>query len=167
MLIQAPVFLAHRIRRLLVPLRSQTKVLILVLYMASWYLFLSRLSSPSARRWSAFENAPPPEIFWISTALPCRELRYFFCNDVTGFRSPSPGLLNSILFRATSMSERVFVFLKKRQGKKVSQIISPLPQTRPTCPRWRVVEISTLIGLHVPLRHNSPGNIYPRFWWLY
>ena len=61
------------------------------------------------------------------------------------------------------MGERVFVFTKKRQGKKVSQIIFyalayALPVSQVThCKK------STLIGLYIPPRSNSPRDIYSRF----
>ena len=34
------------------------------------------------------------------------------------------------------------------------------------CLRWHVKEIPILVGLHVPLRRNSPGDISPWFFWL-
>ena len=115
--------------------------------------------------WSALDNTPPPVTAQTSYALPCWELNYLSCADVTGFRSPSPDFLTGIVLKAPMMGERVFVFLKKRRGKKFSESFSPLPWTRLPCTRWRVVEIYTQIGLHVPLRRNSPGDICPRFCW--
>ena len=70
MLIQAPLFLACRIRRLSVPLRSQTKSLIFVSLALSRSFCPSRLSYLSIRRWPVLENAPPPVMAQISYALP-------------------------------------------------------------------------------------------------
>ena len=123
MLSQEPVILSHRIKRLSVTLRSRNKPLSFFSYAASRSFFPSRLSSSSVCRWSALENAPPPITARTSSALPLWDLNYFSCSDVTGFRSTSPDFLTSILLRDPTMGERVFVFLKKRQGKKVSQII--------------------------------------------
>ena len=48
MLIQAPVFLARRIRRLSAPLRSPTEPLTLVLYAVSWSLFHTRMNEDTS-----------------------------------------------------------------------------------------------------------------------
>ena len=53
-------------------------------------------------------------------------------------------------------------FRRKNEAKRFLKSFSALPQMRPPCPRWRVVEISNMIGLHVPLWRNSPGEISPR-----
>ena len=157
--------LACSIRRMLVHFRYRTKPLSLVSFATSQSLCLSRLSSPSIRRCSALENSPPPVTDLIIYTLPLWDLRYSSFADITGFRRPSPATLIGIVLRVPTMSERVFVFLKKRQGKFFPKSFSPLPWTHPPYLRWRVLEISTLVGLHVPLRHNSPGGISPRFCW--
>ena len=113
--------------RLSVPLRSRTKPFGLVSYTDSQSFFLPHIYSPSFSRWSALENTPPPITALISYALPHREFSYLSFADVTGFRIPSPDFLNGIIIRAPTMGERVFVFLKKRRGKKVSRIIFSTP----------------------------------------
>ena len=60
---------------------------------------------------------------------------------------------------------RGFLFPNKRRGKNISWSIFSTPKNVPPCPRWRVVEISTLIGLRVPPPSNSPGDIYLWFSW--
>ena len=57
-------------------------------------------------------------------------------------------------------------FWRKDESKRFPKSFSPLPQTRPPCPRWNVVEISILFVLDVSLQRNSPEDIYPRFHWL-
>ena len=57
-------------------------------------------------------------------------------------------------------------FRGKDEAKRFPESSSPLPQTRLPCPRWCVEEISILIGLHIPLRRNSPGDFTLRFCWL-
>ena len=54
-------------------------------------------------------------------------------------------------------------FRRKDERKRFPKSFSPLQWTRLSCPRWRDVEISTLVGLHVPLRRNSPEDISPLF----
>ena len=138
--------------------------------MASWYLFMSRLSSPSVCRWSALENPLSLVMALISSALPHLKLRYFYFSDITAFSSPSLDFLTRIVLRSPTMGERVFVFTKKKQGKKVSWIIFSTHANASLCPRWHVVEIFTLILLHISLRHNYPGEIYLRFcwsWWFF
>ena len=59
-------------------------------------------------------------------------------------------------------------FRRKDKAKSFPESFSPLLLTRLLCPRWCVIEISTMIGLHVPLRNNSPEDISLRFrllWW--
>ena len=58
-------------------------------------------------------------------------------------------------------------FWRKDAAKRFPESYSPLPRTHPLCPRWRVSEISTLIGLHVPRRRKYPWGISPRFLWLW
>ena len=67
---------------------------------------------------------------WIMILLPsCPKLVPLFSmrtevlsfSDVTGFSSTNPYLFTSIVLRAPTMVERVFVFMKKRQVKKVYQ----------------------------------------------
>ena len=57
--IQAPAFLACRIRLRLVPRRYPTKPLSLESFASSKFFCLSRRSSLSARVWSELENPPP------------------------------------------------------------------------------------------------------------
>ena len=54
-------------------------------------------------------------------------------------------------------------FWRKDKAKRFLESSLPLPQTRLPCPNWHVEEISILIGLHLHLRCNFPGDIYPRF----
>ena len=56
-----------------------------------------------------------------SSSLPRWELKYFSYYDVTGFRSPITSFLAGIVLRSPTMGERVFVFTKKRRGKKVTK----------------------------------------------
>ena len=56
-------------------------------------------------------------------------------------------------------------FRRKNEAKRFPESFSSLPWTRILCPMWRVEEISILIGLHVSLQHNSPGDISLRFHW--
>ena len=127
-LIQAPVILACRIRRMLVPLRSWNKLLSLVSFTTSRSFCPSRLSSRSIRRCSELENTPPPSMSLISSAFPHWELGYFCFSDVTEFRRPSPSTLIGILLKVPTMGKRVFVFPKKIKGKKVSWNTSPMYQ---------------------------------------
>ena len=121
------MLLARIIRRVLVPLRSQTKPLILVLFATSRYFCPSHLSSLSIRRLSSLNNSPPPVTSLISYALPHFELRYFSFSDVPGFRSPSQSILISIVLRFPMIGERGFVFPKKIQGKSFYWIIFSTP----------------------------------------
>ena len=127
MIIQAPVVFARRSRCLSVPLISLNKLLSLDLYVTSWSFFPSRRSSLRVWRWSALENPPPTVTDRTSSALPCRELKYFSCADVTGFRISSPAFFTGIILRDPTTGDRIFVFPKKRRGKKVLQIIFSTP----------------------------------------
>ena len=122
---QEPVLLVRRIRRLLVPLRLQTKPLILVLYLASRSLFMSRLSSPNFHMWSWLDNSPPPAMSQTNSALLRWVISYFSCSEITGFRIPNPDFLTRIALRAPTMGERFFLF--PRKGKKFSRIILSTP----------------------------------------
>ena len=77
--------------------------------------------------WLALDNAPTPVTSRTSSALPCLDLKYFYCAGVTGFRISSPAFLTGIVLRAPTTGERIFVFLKKIRGKKVSLIIFSTP----------------------------------------
>ena len=126
-LIQAPVILEHRIRRLPIPLGYRNKPFNLVSFAAFLSFCLSCLSSPSVHGWLELENAPPPVTALIGFALSLWEIRYFSLPDVTGFRIPNPAILIGIVLRFPMMGERIFVFPKKRQGKKFSQMIFSNP----------------------------------------
>ena len=128
------------IRNLLVLLRSQTRPLIFVSFATSRYFYPSRLSSPSIHIWSELENTPPSVTALIISALPCWELSYLSFSDVARFRRTSLATLIGIVLRVPTMGERVFVFPKKRQGKKVSWIIfytptNVSPMSKVTCYR--------------------------------
>ena len=125
---QAPVILTCRGRRLSVPLISLNKLLIMDSYATSQYLFLSRCYSLRVRMWLALDNAPTPVTSRTSSALPCLDLKYFYCAGVTGFRISSPAFLTGIVLRAPTTGERIFVFLKKIRGKK--GFVNNLPYSR-------------------------------------
>ena len=56
-------------------------------------------------------------------------------------------------------------FRRKEKSKRFPESLSPLPRLRLLCHRWRVGEISIMIGFHVPLWCNSPGDISLHFRW--
>ena len=59
------------------------------------------------------------------------KLGQFSFAEVAVFRRPRPDLLTDILLRGPTMGERVFDFLKKDRGKKVTQRILPTPVNAP------------------------------------
>ena len=101
---------------------------------------------------------PPHITAQIIYVLSYYKLRYFLFEEVTGFRRPDPIFLTGIVLRAPMMDERDFVFLKKRWGNFFTESSSPLLKMSILYLLWRVVEISTLIGSRLPLRHNFPGD---------
>ena len=114
-------------RRLSVPLRSFSKPLSLDSYAMSQSLFPSCCSLRRVRKWPALENAPPPVTTCTSSTLPRMQLKYFYCADVTGFRRPIPAFFTGIVLRDPMARERVFVFLRQRQGKNLSRSIFSTP----------------------------------------
>ena len=56
-------------------------------------------------------------------------------------------------------------FWRKEEAKRFLRSSSPILRTYLLCPRWRIEEISILVGLHVPLCRNYPGYISPWFCW--
>ena len=121
------MLLALRSRRLSVTFRSPAKPLSLDLYATPWASFPSRRSSLMVQRWPALKNPPPPAMTCVSSVIPHVELKYFSCADVTAFRSHSLAFLTNIVLRDPTTEERVFVFPKKRRGKKVFRIIFSTP----------------------------------------
>ena len=76
------------------------------------------------------ENYLPSFTAQISSIIPRCRLMYFLLAEVTRFRIPYPDFLNSIVLITPTIGERVFVFPKKRRGKKVSQIIFSSPANK-------------------------------------
>ena len=153
---QAHVILVRRIRRMLVPLRYWTKPLSLVLSATARSFFLSCISSSSVHMWSVLENSPPPITSLISSALPCLGFRYFYLLTSLNSRDQVwPSWL--ALYLDFLRWVRGFLSFQKYES------FYSLPQTHTLCPRWRVVEISYLIGLHIPLQRNSPRDIPLQF----
>ena len=106
------------IRQRLVELRFLNKPLSLVSFASSWFFYPSWISSLGTRRRSELENATYPVTAQISSVIACCKLRYLYFADVTGFRRPSPDLLNCIVLRVSTMGERDFDFPKKGRGKR-------------------------------------------------
>ena len=121
------MILVCSIRQLSVPLRSLTTPLSFVSYAAFRFFFLSHIYSFRVRKWLALENAPPNFTTRTSSVLLRWDINYFSCAYITGLRHPSTGFLVGIVIRDPTMGERVFVFPKKRRGKKVYQIIFSTP----------------------------------------
>ena len=129
--IQAPAFLACRIRLRLVPRRYPTKPLSLESFASSKFFCLSRRSSLSARVWSELENPPLPFNYQIISALACWELGYFLFADVTGFRIPNPNLLTGVVLISSTIVESDFSFQRQYEAKSSPEYSFPLPQSPP------------------------------------
>ena len=126
----------------------------------------SRLSYLSTRRRSELENTTSPAMARINSVLAHCEISSFLFAYVIGLRRPRPDFFTGIVLRVPTMGERISDFTKKRRGNFFPYSSSPLLKINLPYYLWRVVEISTPIGSHVPPLFNPPGDIYPRFFWL-
>ena len=112
-------------------------------------------------------NFASPVTARINYVLAYCKLRYFLFTDSTGLRRPRPDFLTGIVIRVPTMGERYFFFPKKRYGNFFPRSPSPFLKTLLSYYLWCVKEKFTPIVLRIPSCYNFPGNISPRFCWLY
>ena len=111
---------------------------------SSLFSTMTRLSWESTT-WDSLPSIPPTETTNGENISVC----------------PLTALYLELLWRGVGFSS----FWRKDEAKRFRKSSSPLPRTSLLCPRLRVEEISTLIGSHVPIRLNYPGDIFPQFCW--
>ena len=157
---------ARRSRCLSVSWRYLTKPLSLDSHATSWDLFPPRRSSLRVQRWSALENPPPR-----SRLVPVlRSLTWSLSTSpvMMSLDSGFPVRIYWLALYLELLRRGIgFSYLRRKdKEKRFPESSSPLPRASLLFPRRHVEEISIMIGLHVPLRRKSPGDISLRFFWL-
>ena len=77
----------------------------------------------------------------------------------------STALLNDTIIKVPTMGGKDLDFTEKRWGNSPPKEASTLPRKGILCRLSRAAKISIPIQLLEPPRHNSPGDMYPPFWW--
>ena len=109
--------------------------------------------------WSAVENSLSPITACISYILACCKHRYSFSTDVTVFWSPITASLTVIVLRVPMRGVRDLYLRGKYAIRSFLEEASLRLRTRLPYSSWRLLKISTPIGLLIPLRRKFLGDM--------